>query len=37
MTTLSHSAAVADAQAAPTARTRNFALDRARTFLTLVY
>jgi acyltransferase-like protein len=36
MTTLSHSAAVADAQAAPTARTRNFALDRARTFLTLV-
>src|SRR5437899_12847686 len=36
MTTLSHLAAVADAQAAPTARTRNFALDRTRTFLTLV-
>ena len=36
MTTLSHSAAVAEAAAAPTARTRNFALDRARTFLTLV-
>jgi hypothetical protein len=36
MTTLSHSAAVAEAGAAPTARTRNFALDRTRTFLTLV-
>jgi len=36
MTTISHSAAVADARGAPTARTRNFALDRARTFLTLV-
>ncbi len=36
MTTISTSAAVADATATPAAHTRNFALDRARTFLTLV-
>ena len=36
MTTISHSVGSAEARAAPTARTRNFALDRARTFLTLV-
>ena len=36
MTTISDSTAVADARARPTAHTRNFALDRTRTFLTLV-
>ena len=36
MTTISHSVGPADARAAPTTRARNFALDRARTFLTLV-
>ncbi len=36
MTTISHSAAAAEVRAAPQARARNFALDRARTFLTLV-
>ena len=36
MTTISDSAAVADARVAPAAHARNFALDRARTFLTLV-
>src|ERR1700687_5954624 len=36
MTTISDSAAVADARAAPRARTRNFSIDRARSFLTLV-
>jgi Acyltransferase family len=36
MTTISHSAAPAEVRAAPKARARNFALDRARTFLTLV-
>jgi len=36
MTTISHSVGSADIRAAPTARTRNFSLDRTRTFLTLV-
>ena len=36
MTTISHAAATAEVQASPHARVRNFALDRARTFLTLV-
>ena len=36
MTSISHSAAPADVRAAPQAKTRNAALDRARTFLTLV-
>ena len=36
MTTISHSAASAEVRAEPEARIRNFALDRARTFLTLV-
>jgi hypothetical protein len=36
MTTISHSAAPAEVRAAPHAKARNFALDRARTFLTLV-
>jgi len=36
MTSISHSATTAEAHAAPQARARNFALDRARTFLTLV-
>jgi len=36
MTSIPHSAASAEVQAAPRARARNFALDRARTFLTLV-
>jgi len=36
MTSISHSATTAEVQAAPHAKTRNFALDRARTFLTLV-
>ncbi len=36
MTSISHSAATAEVQAVPHARARNFALDRARTFLTLV-
>jgi len=36
MTTISHPAATAGIQATPQARARNFALDRARTFLTLV-
>ena len=36
MTTISQSAAPADIHAAPRAKTRNAALDRARTFLTLV-
>jgi hypothetical protein len=36
MTTISHSVAPAEVRAAPQARARNFALDRARTFLTLV-
>ena len=35
-TTISHSAAPAEVRAAPHAKARNFALDRARTFLTLV-
>ena len=36
MSTISHTAATADVHAAPHAKTRNAALDRARTFLTLV-
>ena len=36
MTTISETAAAADAHAAPKAKTRNPSLDRARTFLTLV-
>ena len=36
MTTITHSVAPADVQAAPKARARNVALDRTRTFLTLV-
>lgn len=36
MTTISHPVGSAEVRAAPTAHTRNFALDRARTFLTLV-
>src|SRR6266581_6491190 len=36
MTSISHSATTADVRAAPTAKARNAALDRARTFLTLV-
>ena len=36
MITISHTAATAESQATPQARARNFALDRARTFLTLV-
>jgi uncharacterized membrane protein len=36
MTTISHSAAAAEVSAAPKAKARNAALDRARTFLTLV-
>jgi hypothetical protein len=36
MTTISHSVGSAEAGAAPAVRARNFALDRARTFLTLV-
>jgi surface polysaccharide O-acyltransferase-like enzyme len=36
MTSISHSAATAEIRAAPQATTRNAALDRARTFLTLV-
>jgi hypothetical protein len=36
MTSISHSAAPADIRAAPNAATRNAALDRARTFLTIV-
>ncbi|MEA2896400.1 MAG: hypothetical protein QOJ84_2015 [Bradyrhizobium sp.] len=36
MTSISHSAAAADVRAAPKAATRNFAIDRTRTFLTLV-
>jgi hypothetical protein len=36
MTTISHSAASAEIRAVPKARSRNLALDRARTFLTLV-
>lgn len=36
MTTISQPVAAADVRAAPEAHTRNFALDRARTFLTLV-
>ncbi|HEY5128979.1 MAG TPA: acyltransferase [Bradyrhizobium sp.] len=36
MTSISHSAATAEIRAAPQAMTRNAALDRARTFLTLV-
>jgi len=36
MTTISHTAATATIQAAPKAKARNAALDRARTFLTLV-
>jgi hypothetical protein len=36
MTSISHIATTAEVQAAPQARARNFALDRARTFLTLV-
>jgi surface polysaccharide O-acyltransferase-like enzyme len=36
MTTISHTAATATVQAAPKAKARNAALDRARTFLTLV-
>lgn len=36
MTTISHSVAAVEVRAAPEAHTRNFALDRARTFLTLV-
>jgi hypothetical protein len=36
MTSLSHTATTAEVQAAPKAKARNFALDRARTFLTLV-
>jgi hypothetical protein len=36
MTTISHSAVIADVRATPKAKSRNLALDRARTFLTLV-
>jgi Acyltransferase family len=36
VTSISHSAATAEVGAAPQAKTRNMALDRARTFLTLV-
>ena len=36
MTSISHAATTAEPHAAPQARARNFALDRARTFLTLV-
>jgi surface polysaccharide O-acyltransferase-like enzyme len=36
MTTISHAVGSAEVGAAPTAHARNFALDRARTFLTLV-
>src|ERR1700704_989773 len=36
MTTISQSVAAADIHAAPKAKTRNFTIDRARTFLTLV-
>src|SRR3982074_2310544 len=36
MTSISQTATVADARAAPKAKARNAALDRARTFLTLV-
>jgi hypothetical protein len=36
MTTISHLAATADIRATPRAKSRNLALDRARTFLTLV-
>src|SRR6202166_1568058 len=36
MTSISHTAATATVQAAPKAKARNAALDRARTFLTLV-
>ena len=36
MITISHTAAAADVQTAPRAKARNAALDRARTFLTLV-
>ena len=36
MTTISHAVGSAEVGAAPAAHTRNFALDRARTFLTLV-
>src|SRR5437016_9184613 len=36
MTSISHSATAADVQAVPKAKARNAALDRARTFLTLV-
>jgi peptidoglycan/LPS O-acetylase OafA/YrhL len=36
MTSISHSAATAEVRAAPRAKARNLALDRARTFLTLV-
>src|SRR5580704_2911653 len=36
MTTISHSAAAADIRAAPKAATRNAALDRARTFITVL-
>ena len=36
MTSITHTAAAADAQAAPKAKSRNLSLDRARTFLTLV-
>ncbi|MGB8401326.1 acyltransferase family protein [Bradyrhizobium sp.] len=36
MTTIPHSVAAAEIHAAPKAKTRNLALDRARTFLTLV-
>jgi hypothetical protein len=36
MTSISHAVAAADIHAAPKAKTRNFAIDRARTFLTLV-
>src|SRR6266853_6435763 len=36
MTSITHSATAADVRAAPKAKARNAALDRARTFLTLV-
>src|ERR1700704_5923293 len=36
MTTISQSVAAADIHAAPKAKTRNFTIDRARTFLTMV-
>jgi hypothetical protein len=36
MTTISQTAVLADVQVAPQAKTRNAALDRTRTFLTLV-